>query len=166
MLIAMLPALVTSAFGGASFFAHRHDGHGVHVHIGASKEAALLLASRHARDHDAGRDGPACPGHVHEGGCEAQEFPVDGVPIEPEEDPEGVLITIPNLEQRSDQKAALAWSTWNPAPEFEFMWPRVFAPTDASAEWRPAPRGRSSSLLAAPATVCERLVRTSCALLI
>lgn len=95
----LAPMLVLGGFGGVSFFAHAHDGHGLHFHAAKTEVRASQLAANHVNHHQAhAQDSRA---HDHDcvlgeasSSCEHQSSS-----SVPQRSPAGVLVTLPDCDQ-------------------------------------------------------------------
>lgn len=162
--------MVLQVFGGVTYLAHAHDGHGTHLHIAGSRDAAISVARGHVAFHAAG--------HTHDeavssGGCNHAEtahpdhiHAVPSVSISPADhqgEPHGLLVTIPDHEQ-VNARAISAVAPPQPVNMLVAMaW--VLAPLPDTSESQGSPGGRAQVHLAGM-TASQRLVRTSGALLL
>lgn len=91
--------LVLGSFGGVSFFAHAHDGHGLHVHAAATETEATRLASLHVEHHRShSHDHGGSLAH-DESSCEHGSFGHDEVPkSDPTQPVDGVLVSLPDCD--------------------------------------------------------------------
>lgn len=116
MVVILVPVLVLGSFGGTAFLAHAHDGHASHLHGATSIDGARSLARQHRLDHALGV--ATCSGHHaafdhhntsdhHEPGTPSQSNHSSEHPV-PAEDPDDVLITIPDHEQLASTGIVLA----------------------------------------------------------
>lgn len=164
------PVLGLQVFGGTTFLSHAHDGHGSHLHASFSPEAARHSADEHRLGHASGSatcsDVEADHGVPSE--SDQSQFRPTGHhdhPSDPER-PGGLIISIPDLEQLLSRGPDLA-QTLHAAQAVPCVLALGWA-QPAVAEEVGSPGGlfvqgpaHLSSLTAA-----QRLVRTSCALLI
>lgn len=164
--VVLIPILVLGAFGGTTFLAHAHDGHDAHLHASPSIEEARLSAHQHRLAHALGI--ATCDGHDdHSSSGETPAEPVQDPDLPaPVEDPSGLVITIPDHEQLVSRgidlsqalqaaqilHCALAW-----------FWAQPHVEQD---EGSPGGSIASGPLHLSALTAGQRLVRTSCALLI
>jgi hypothetical protein len=170
LVVALIPILVLGAFGGTTFLAHAHDGHGSHLHAAPSIADARQFADLHRLTHalgvstcddgQAGHNGVFRSGNVLAEPIDDHDFPSPG------KEPSELVITIPDHDQLVSRgidlsptlqaaqvlQSALAW-----------FWAQPHVEQD-----RGSPGGSiaSNPLQLTSRTVRERLVRTSNALLI
>lgn len=167
--LAIIPTLVLGAFGGTTFVAHSHDGHGSHLHASSSLVDAQLEAEQHLLAHASGIatcDDPefsrGCAEHDEEP-AEHGEGPHHPLPIE---EPGEIVITIPDHEQIVARGIDLA-RTLEASDALQCFLACLWTQTDLSEE-----TGSPGGWVVVPAhylsafTAGQRLVRTSQALLI
>lgn len=175
MALLLVPLMVLQVFGGVTYLAHAHDGHGTHVHIADSQQAALTVARSHVAFHAAG--------HTHDdtsqaGGCDhgddahadhahadhAQAITQASIlPSDHQGEPHGLLVTIPDHEQ-VNVRAVSAVAAPQPVHVLVAMaW--VLAPVPDVSPNQGSPGGQAHMHLA-NMTASQRLVRTSGALLL
>jgi len=157
MAVVLIPMMVITAFGGTTFLAHAHVGHGTHLHAVATRDADRFCAEQHDALHASGSADhdhkPADTDHKH-------DFP------SPVEEPEGLVITIPDHEIVAPRGVDVA-SVLKAVQVVQFP-TSVLWETPDIAEVIGSPGGAS---LPGPRHLCalsagQRLVRTSRALLI
>lgn len=94
-LVCLLSALlVLSGFGGVSFFAHAHDGHGMHVHAAGSEPEAIRLATLHVEHHRVHADEHGCPLAKNTAKCSRD----GGLETKPSTPVKGVLVSLPDCD--------------------------------------------------------------------
>lgn len=166
----LVPMLVLAGFGGVTFLAHAHDGHGSHLHAAASVDAARLAATEHLHAHSVGVTAceyPAVPasrvGHKHDLGSKSLRGSDGPVPVEA---PTGLIISIPDGEQLGSR--FIDWSQQldivkvsRDALAYSYPLPHV-----VYEEGSPGGPLTASARHLASFTAGQRLVRTSHALLI
>lgn len=154
--VLIAPILVLGAFNRATFLAHGHDDHGMHLHQVGVHDAGKLTAEDHADDH--GHDhGPLpsdAPTHEEQGGTQLAEVPG------------GVLISFDTHKQLPTRSLDLG-KTLSPAVVVAFI--AFVLPISPNLDLHigspgGAFNGGPMNLLALSAS--DRLVRTSRALLI
>lgn len=166
----LVPLMVLQVFGGVTYLAHAHDGHGTHLHIAGSREAALTVARSHVAFHAAG--------HTHDdtsqaGGCDhadaahaehSHAVPHASIlPADHQGEPHGLLVTIPDHEQ-VNARAVSAVAAPQPVNMLVAMaW--VLAPVPDVSQNHGSPGGHARTHLVGM-TATQRLVRTSGALLL
>lgn len=171
-LVALVPALlVSNALGGISVLAHRHDGHGLHVHAADSMRGAEVSAANHLAWHAFGRctttdEDPgeqqrrsvACP--------DDQKRDCPDPMVENEEGrtrtPGGVRLSLPDDDQLPRRGADADLSFLSGAVRALVF---IGRPPDVMCPWRGGPPNSQ------PPGVCglrpsDRLMRTSRALLL
>lgn len=100
--------LVLGSFGGVSFLAHAHDGHGLHFHAAPSEVEATRLATLHVEHHRA----HAHSSQSHDHGCPLsddiapcqQDGDSESVPAGPVD---GVLVSLPDCDVVRAQPTAV-----------------------------------------------------------
>ncbi|HEX2837905.1 MAG TPA: hypothetical protein VHN77_07245 [Phycisphaerales bacterium] len=166
----LVPLMVLQVFGGVTYLAHAHDGHGTHLHIAGSPDAAITVARSHLAFHAAG--------HTHHessqaSGCDhaddahadhAHTFAQASIlPADHQGEPHGLLVTIPDHEQ-VNARAVSAVAAPQPVNMLVAMaW--VLAPVPDVSQNHGSPGGQAHMHLAGM-TTSQRLVRTSGALLL
>lgn len=165
----LVPLMVLQVFGGVTYLAHAHDGHGTHLHIASSPDAAVTVARSHVAFHAAGHshDEAALAGCDHSGAAHADHAQVvrhaSVQPADHQGEPHGLLVTIPDHEQ-VNARAASAVAAPQPVSMLVAMaW--VLAPVPDAPQCKGSPGGNLHVHLAGM-TASQRLVRTSGALLL
>ncbi len=100
--------LVLVSFGGVSFLAHAHDGHGLHFHAASTETEATRLATLHVEHHRA----HSHDAHSHDHACILSD---DVVPCrhgetsetEPTGPVDGVLVSLPDCDVVKVQPTAV-----------------------------------------------------------
>ncbi len=168
--VALIPILILAAFGGTTFFAHAHDGHGSHLHAARSVEDARLSAAQHQLAHAVGTATCEYPADGPNDGAHADEFsssPSHGSDLPaPLEEPTGLIITIPDNDHLASR--GMDWSQQLHVAQvvhdtFAWLWT---PPHVAQEEGSPGGSVTRSALHLSSLTASQRLVRTSKALLI
>lgn len=157
----LIPILVLGVFGGTTFLAHAHDGHGAHLHASHSIEQARFTAEQHRIAH--ALDTATCDDQRV--ALPSELIAVGDLSV-PFEDPEGLVITIPDHEQIVPRGIDLS-QTLQAAQAFYCVLAGVLTPPDVSQETgSPGGQRASGPLHLSTLTAGQRLVRTSGALLI
>ncbi len=166
----LVPLMVLQVFGGVTYLAHAHDGHGTHLHIAGSRDAAITVARSHVAFHAAGythkeTSQAANCDHADDAHADhAQAITQASIlPSDHQGEPHGLLVTIPDHEQ-VNVRAVSAVSAPQPVSMLVAMaW--VLAPVPDVSQNQGSPGGQAYMHLAGM-TASQRLVRTSGALLL
>ena len=165
----LIPMLLLGGFGGTTLVAHTHDEHDTHLHAHLLEGEVRLSDRQHQLAH--GAEATDC---VHRDFDELDHRPCDScsIPIEEPEFPttgegtEGLVISIPDHEQLV-VRGVVVPATLKAAQFVQAVWAAVWKQPDVSEETgSPGGRERGSPLHLCGISACERLVRTSQALLI
>jgi hypothetical protein len=170
--VVLVPVLVLGVFGGTTVLAHTHSDHGLHLHVSTAFFNGGLCEGRHRLAHSS--DGADCGDHRHvELGCTGIDAgPSDLTPAPehpvPAQEPDGVLITVPDHEHFAARGLELARAIrashlfriasgwiWNPPG----LWEDIGSPGGRRGGAR-----FDAPLHMASLTAVGRLVRTSGAL--
>ncbi len=152
-LIAILPTLLLSAFGGAQLLVHSHAGHGTHVHAPPAVEGGGFAPAWHAAHHE--HDHPATPTNDPD-----HEHHASGAAL-----PDSVLVSLPDIQPLRGRELAC------PDPSLSVLASPVLWLTDPLpnqcdySDERARPAGQAPLDLIA-LSAADRIVRTSNALLI
>jgi hypothetical protein len=165
--VILAPLLALGTFGGFRVYAHAHDGHGLHFHAARTNAGAVSAAATHRASHQHGACAIDAPARTCEdsGGCghtaghrSAAADPGASTPGE------GILIVLPDHEQMLARGIALNGPTSPVAalvlaafvvPSWPVLDRHIGSPGGAAAS--PNPHALHAT---------DRLVRTSCALLL
>lgn len=167
---ALIPILVLGALGGTTFLAHAHDGHDTHLHASTSIEEARLSADQHRLAHAMGTatcDDPLAGRGRHSGSDQFPAHTAEGpdYPV-PAEDPNGLVIAIPDHEQLVSREIDLSQSLQTAQVLHNALAWSWTQPDDAHEEGSPGGSTVGGPLHLSALTARQRLVRTSNALLI
>lgn len=106
--VVLAPMLMLGALGGTTFLAHKHDGHGLHLHAADTAARALLSAADHRAAHRVGdcavdpeAGGGADQEYRHSRSPSSENGPLidDSRPGERDQAPDGLLVSLPDHEQ-------------------------------------------------------------------
>jgi hypothetical protein len=156
----LAPLLVLGSFGGTSFFAHAHDGHGLHVHAALTEAEATRLAALHIHHHEIG----LAHDHDHECTLGHDTTCEHAAANEPAHPAHGVLVSLPEHDQLRAQAAEVPHFPTLIGELVVFGWCTLPVPTQAEAAPVCEDRARPKHLSGLRS--CARIVRTNRALLI
>lgn len=173
--VVLTPLLMLGALGGTTFLAHRHDGHGLHLHAADTATEVERSAADHRAAHRMG-DCPFDPAagaaadhrHGHAGSSCSESGPPSQVdrPDETHHAPDGLLVSVPDHEQLLRRGIDLS-EAFPPGAVLISAAPVAPPPPDLARQiGSPGGLRGCGPLDLRALSAGDRLVRTSCALLL
>lgn len=157
VLLVLAPVLVLGGFAGAEFLAHSHEEHGFHLHAVSSGDARIVSAADHVADH--GRDQP----DPNAGASSDEQTPAgDEDPAGECDETDGTIIAIGHHQKAPNRGTSLSTLL---TPALTVV--AILTPVQPGPCWVSiAPPRSAGPVFLSTLKTGDRLVRTSCALLL